>query len=125
MRELEIRTANGLDFDRSFEVIRRAAQEGRPVSYKDVADSSGRDWANVYGHIEGHLLRLAVYARERGWPTPSVIVIKENLAGSGEPEPAARVLEAARALGPGDPSESPFLREQQEKLSRWAQTSKE
>jgi hypothetical protein len=41
------RAGKGLDFDKSFEVIRRAAAEHRFVSYKELADASGTDWNQV------------------------------------------------------------------------------
>ena len=45
------RLGKGLDFDKSFEVIRRAAAEDRFVSYKELADASGADWNQVHYSI--------------------------------------------------------------------------
>lgn len=44
LRELERRRGKGLDFDKSFRIIRQAAAERRFISYKDLADASGADW---------------------------------------------------------------------------------
>src|ERR1700722_8702650 len=48
LRELEQRKGRGLDFDKSFAMIRQAASEGRFLSYKDLADASGADWGQVH-----------------------------------------------------------------------------
>jgi hypothetical protein len=47
LRELQIRKGNGLEFDKSFRIIKAAAKEGRFLSYKDLADASGADWNSV------------------------------------------------------------------------------
>ena len=126
LRELEIRTTGGLDFDKSFRVLEKAARDRGFVSYGEIADASDAPWDKVYSQVAGHLSRLAAYARGRGWPTPSVVVIRENVATAGKrPEPMNGLLEAAKALGYLAPEENPFLREQQEKLANWARTPKE
>src|SRR5271165_1609470 len=40
LRELERRAGGGLDFDKSYQTIRRAAGEKRFLSYKELADAS-------------------------------------------------------------------------------------
>jgi hypothetical protein len=52
------RTGHGLDFDKSFKIIRRAAAEGRFLSDKELADASGADWDRVHYSIGGHLWSL-------------------------------------------------------------------
>jgi hypothetical protein len=126
VRELEIRTSGGLDFDKSFQRLEKAARERRSVSYREIADASGAPWAETYRQMEGHLARLTGYAIRRGWPAPSAVVVRENVAPGGDsPAPLDGLLEAAKALGYAAPAESPFLREQQEKLAKWAKTPKE
>jgi hypothetical protein len=63
------RTGRGLEFDKSYTVIRRAAAQGRFVSYKELADASGADWVRVHYSIGGHLWSLVEYAHLKGWPT--------------------------------------------------------
>jgi hypothetical protein len=52
------RNGQGLDFNKSFSIIRRAAAERRFVSYKELADASGADWNRVHYSIGGHLWSL-------------------------------------------------------------------
>lgn len=121
MREAEIRTSGGLDFDRTFRVLETAASERGVVGYREIAEASGAPWATVYARIEGHLARLAGYSEARGWPKPSAIVVRENVATAGtRPEPLNGLLEAARAAGFAAADDSRFLREQQKKLADWA-----
>ena len=122
LREAELRASGGLDFDKSFKVIEKASRERGVVAYREIVDASGAQWGAVFGQVEGHLSRLAIYARERGWPTPSAVVVRENVATATAPEPLDGLLEAAKAFGYAAPNENPFLREQQAKLAQWAQT---
>ncbi len=121
LRELEARTGKGLDFDKSFEVIRKAAKDRRFVSYKELADASGADWSRVHYDIGGHLWRLVEYAHRRGWPMLSAIVVnKQNVAtGQMEPETLDGFLGAAKDLGHVVTDENRFLREQQEEVFQW------
>jgi hypothetical protein len=41
------RKGEGLDFETTMKVIRKAAAEGRFISYDELADASGADWAKV------------------------------------------------------------------------------
>ena len=47
LREQAKRRGKGLDFDKSFAVIRAAAAEGRFLSYKELAEASGAEWSSV------------------------------------------------------------------------------
>jgi hypothetical protein len=105
LRELEKRKGKGLDFEKSFSIIKGAASQGRCLSYKELADASGADWAKVHYAIGGHLWNLVEYAHRRGWPMLSAIVVnKPNVTtGQMEPETLKGFVEgfvaAARALG--------------------------
>lgn len=116
------RTGRGLDFDKSFEVIRRAAAEDRFVSYKELADASGANWNQVHYSIGGHLWSLVEYAHRKGWPMLSAVVVnKQNVAsGSMEPETLRGFIAAARELGFSITDEEAFLREQQRRVFEWA-----
>lgn len=125
LRELEKRTGKGLDFDKSFAIIKRAAKQRRFVSYKELADASGADWAQVHYAIGGHLWRLVEYAYRRGWPMLSAIVVnKANLAiGTMDPETLRGFISAARELGRNVGSdEKRFLKDEQAQVFEWAQT---
>jgi hypothetical protein len=116
------RAGKGLDFDKSFEVIRRAAAEHRFVSYKELADASGTDWNQVHYSIGGHLWSLVEYAHRKGWPMLSAVVVnKQNVAsGNMEPETLKGFIAAARELGFSITDEEAFLREQQRRVFEWA-----
>jgi len=62
MEELARRKGHGLDFHKSFELIRGAAAEGRFLSYKELADASGSDWSKVRYAVNTHLGDLIDYA---------------------------------------------------------------
>jgi hypothetical protein len=122
MRELEIRTGRGLDFDKSFQAIRAAAHARRFLSYKELADASGSNWSQVHYEIGSHLWRLVEYAHKMGWPMLSAIVVnKPNVATGGmEPDTLKGFVRAAKDLGYAVTDEGQFLREQQELVFLWA-----
>jgi hypothetical protein len=119
------RTGKGLDFDKSFEVIRCAAAEDRFVSYKELADASGANWNQVHYSVGGHLWSLVEYAHRKGWPMLSAVVVnKQNVASGGmEPETLKGFIAAARELGFSITDEEAFLREQQRRVFEWAKGS--
>jgi len=80
------RSGQGLDFNKSFSIIRRAAAERRFVSYKELADASGADWNRVHYSIGGHLWSLVEYAHRRGWPMLSAIVVNKQNVATGNME---------------------------------------
>ena len=43
LREMQVRKGKGLEFDKSFRIIRAAAKDHRFLSYKELADASGAD----------------------------------------------------------------------------------
>jgi hypothetical protein len=116
------RGGKGLDFNKSFEVIQYAAQEGRFVTYKELADASGADWNQVHYSMGKHLWSLVEYAYRRGWPMLSAIVVnKQNLAtGRMDPDTLKGFIAAARDLDFSIVDEESFLREQQRRVFEWA-----
>jgi hypothetical protein len=125
LRELEIRTGGGLDFDKSFAIIREAARAGRCISYKDLADASGASWSKVHYEVGGHLWRLVEYAHRMGWPMLSAIVVNKPNIATGKMDPATLkgFVTAARALGHAVTDEEGFLRKQQAAVFAWGQTA--
>lgn len=122
MEELARRKGQGLDFQKSFNLIRRAAAERRFLSYKELADASGSDWSKVRYAVNTHLGDLIDYAHGRGWPLLSAIVVNQQNVATGDMEPTTLkgFIEAARALGYTLGDEKEFLREQQERVVAWA-----
>lgn len=125
LKEEGRRKGRGLDFDKSFKIIREAAAKGHFLSYKDLADASEAKWIQVHYSVGGHLWSLVEYAHRRGWPMLSSIVVnKPNvLSGEMEPETLAGFIRAARELGHDIGDERAFLREQQAKVFAWAKHS--
>ncbi len=125
--EREARKANGLDFDKSFRIIKAAAKQGHCVSYKDLADASGADWGKAHYAIGGHLWDLVEFAHLNNWPMLSAIVVNKSNVGSCrmEPETLKGFIGAARLLGYVITDEEAFLREQQDKVFAWASADAE
>jgi hypothetical protein len=125
LRELQIRKGNGLEFDKSFRIIKAAAKEGRFLSYKDLADASGADWNQVHYSIGGHLWDRVEFGDRNGWPMLSAIVVnKPNVrSGAMEPETLKGFVAAARDLGYAITDEEAFLCEQQARVFEWAATA--
>lgn len=124
-QELEKRKGKGLDFDKSLQIILRAASEGRFLSYKELADQSGANWGQVHYAIGSHLRNLVEYAHRRGWPLLSAIVVNKQRIGTGlmEPETLKGFIAAAHDLGIPVTDETAFLQEQQRKVFDWAKTT--
>lgn len=122
LAELARRKGRGLDFRKSFELIRDAAAERRFLSYKQLAEASGCDWSKVRYAINQHLGDLIVYAHGKGWPLLSAIIVNQEMVATGEMEPATLrgFIQAARALGYPVTDEKAFLRDQQERVFAWA-----
>lgn len=122
LEELARRKGKGLDFQKSFDLIRKAAGERRFLSYKELADASGSDWSKVRYAVNTHLGDLIDYAHGKGWPLLSAIVVNQQNVTTGDMEPTTLkgFVEAARALGYAVADEMGFLREQQERVFTWA-----
>jgi hypothetical protein len=122
LREWQIRKGKGLEFDKTFRIIKAAAREGNFISYKDLADASGADWNQVHYAISSHLWDLVEFAHLNGWPMLSAIVVNKPNVGSGkmEPETLKGFIAAAHDLGYVVTDEEAFLRKQQNKVFAWA-----
>jgi hypothetical protein len=120
--ELARRKGHGLDFQKSFELIRKAAAGKRFLSYKEMADASGSDWSKVRYAINTHLGDLIDYAHGKGWPLLSAIVVNQQNVATGDMEPATLkgFVAAARALGYAVTEDVAFLRDQQRRVFEWA-----
>jgi hypothetical protein len=120
--ELQKRKGKGLEFDKSFHIIRSAAKEGRFLSYKELADASGAKWSQVHYSIGHHLWDLVEFSHLNGWPMLSAIVVNKPNVGSGamEPETLKGFIGAAHDLGYTVTDEEAFLRDQQARVFAWA-----
>jgi hypothetical protein len=124
LREWEIRKGKGLEFDKSFRIIKAAARERKCISYKDLADASGAVWNQVHYEIGNHLWKLVEFGHLSGWPMLSAVVVNKPNVGTGkmEPETLKGFIAAAHDLGYAVTDEEAFLREQQDKVFAWAAT---
>jgi hypothetical protein len=125
LAELGRRAGRGLDFKKSFAVIRTAAMEKRFVSYKELAEAGGADWSySVRNRVIKHLWWLVHDAHRKGWPMLSAIVVNIQNVKSGEMEPETLkgFIASARHLGMLVTDEKKFLREQQSEVFAWAST---
>ncbi len=122
LREWQVRKGNGLDFDKSFRIIKAAAREHRFLSYKELADASGADWGQVRYSLGNHLWALVEFAHRKGWPMLSAIVVNKSNVNSGtlDPETLKGFIAAAHDLDYVATDEQAFLREQQDKVFAWA-----
>lgn len=122
LEELARRKGQGLDFLKSFDLIRKAAAERRFLSYKELADASGLEWSKVRYAVNGHLGDLIDYAHGKGWPLLSAIVVNQQNVRTGDMEASTLkgFVGAARALGYAVADEIAFLRDQQERVFAWA-----
>jgi hypothetical protein len=123
LEEREHRQGGGLNFGKTFEIVRQAAAEGRYVSYGEVAEYSGLPWKAARRPMPKHLGNLCEYAHRRGWPLLSSIVVnKENLnTGELEPQSLSGFIKAAKDLGYVISDERLFLKKQQHRVFEWGQ----
>ncbi|MCM5557364.1 hypothetical protein [Pleomorphomonas sp. JP5] len=121
------RKGAGLNFDKTFRAVLKAARDRRFLSYKQLADESGVEWVKVRYAMNKHLDDLLEFAHGKGWPLASAIVVnQQNLAdGSLEASSLKGFCDAARRLGYAVTDEAVFLREQQERVFDWAAGSEE
>ncbi|MCZ7854941.1 hypothetical protein [Agrobacterium salinitolerans] len=124
LSEMARRKGGGLEFEKTFSAVLKAAKERRFLSYKQLAAESGVEWSKVRYAANQHLGDLIEYAHRMGWPLLSAIIVnQQNLAdGSMEPSTLRGFCEAARSLGYAVADENAFLREQQQRVFEWAGT---
>jgi hypothetical protein len=117
------RRGGGLTFEKSREIILKAAAKGHFLSYKDLADASGVKWELVHHKIGSHLWQLVEFAHRQGWPMLSAVVVNKPNVNTGEMEPGALkgFIGAAEDLGYIVIDKRAFLKEQQSKVFAWAQ----
>ena len=110
------RKGRGLDFEKTFRAVLKAAKERRFLSYKQLADESGVEWSRQRHAAPRHLGDLIEYAHRRGWPLLSAIVVNQQHRENGrmEPETLKGFCAAARSLDYAIADEDAFLEDQQD-----------
>jgi hypothetical protein len=124
LEELGRRKGQGLDFGKSFKLIREYAENRKFLPYKQLAVESGLEWEKVRYAVNGHLGDLIEYSHRRGWPLLSAIVVNQEHSETGDMKPTALqgFVTAARSLGYEFSDDSAFLKEQQKRVFEWAST---
>ena len=127
LSEMARRNGRGLDFDKTFRAVLKAANQRRFLSYKQLAEESGVEWSRVRYAANRHLGDLIEYAHRRGWPLLSAIIVNQQHLEDGRMEPSTLngFCEAARALGYSIADEQAFLKDQQDRVFDWASTLQE
>ncbi len=132
MQRREALYGKTLDFDKTLEAIRQSARDGVCLSYDDVAVRTGGTVSKLHNQLSAHLLRLVEYARAKGWPMITAVVVNKKNVASGEMDSAALegFMRAAVANDYLDEEVEPealqaFVREQQEKTFEWARSQPE
>lgn len=124
LSEMARRKGRGLDFEKTFRAVLKAASERRFLSYKQLADESGVEWSKVRYATNKHLGDLIEYAHRKGWPLLSAIIVNQQNLKDGHMEPPTLrgFCEAARSLGYAFTDEEAFLKDQQNLVFEWAAT---
>ncbi|MBB4143121.1 hypothetical protein [Rhizobium rhizoryzae] len=127
LSEMARRKGGGLEFEKTFSAVLKAAKERRFLSYKQLADESGVEWLKVRYAANQHLGDLIEYAHRRGWPLLSAIIVNQQNLEDGHMEPSTLrgFYEAARSLGYAVADEKAFLKDQQQRVFEWAATYNE
>lgn len=127
LSEMARRKGAGLDFEKTFQIVLKAARERRFLSYKQLADASAVEWSRVRYAVNGHLGDLIEYAHRRAWPLLTAVVVNQQHLEDGRMEPSTLkgFCEAARSLGYAFADEEAFLKEQQDRVFEWASTHEE
>lgn len=95
---------SSLNFEKSLDLLRRAAIERRCVSYGDLAQASDVPWSEARHKMNGargHLDLLLDICHATGLPLLSAICVNKGNLASGELDPSALAgfVQGARRLG--------------------------
>lgn len=99
--QLNVLEAGGLEFWKTVDVIRLAAEARRFLSYADVAEASGRIWKKVRRAMPRHLDQLCRWSHGKGWPLLSAIVVEKPHLKTGHlgEQALSGFIATARSLG--------------------------
>lgn len=112
----------GLDFEKTFRAFLKAAEEGRFLSYKQLADESGVAWSRMCYVANQYLGDLIEFVHRKGWLLLSAIVVNQQNLEDGHMELTTLkgFCAAARALGSVITDPETFLKDQQNRAFEWA-----
>lgn len=117
------RNGRGLELQTTLRLLHDAARERRFVSYKDVADASGLDWAKARRLIPHHLGGVCRFAHRHGWPLVSAIVVNAPNRDKGTFTDAnlGGFTKVARELGHVVTDAEALVYAEQERVFAWGQ----
>jgi 5-methylcytosine-specific restriction protein B len=124
---LENRRTGDFDMEKTVAAIINSGKAGRFLSYKDIADASGLNWATSRRRVGLHLDALCVFSEGNGWPLLSAIVVHKDKLDTGTMREDNRkgFLDATRASGRIiDIEEDTFIRREQIRVFEWCRTFK-
>lgn len=121
------RKGGGLDFDKTLHAVLKMARAGNYLSYRQLAEESGVDWAKKRSAMTGHLAGFLEFSHRKGWPLLSAIIVNQQKLKSGEMDPSALkgFVTAATDLGYVVDGDVAFMREQQQAVFEWAKSFEE
>lgn len=120
---------SSLSFDKSMDLLRRAAMERRCVSYGDLADASDVPWREARHKMNGargHLDMLLDICHANGLPLLSAICVNKGNLVSGELDPSALAgfVQGARRLGFQVTDELAFHHACRDACWKWSEAQK-
>ena len=121
VKERDSRHHVGLSLEKTLELIKRAASEGRYLSYGEVAEFSGVDWKAARRPMAKYLGEVCKFAHGKGWPLLSSIVVNKDHLNTGELELESLTgfIKVAKELGYRVGNERRFLDEHQRQVFDW------
>jgi len=128
LAELQRKEGGGLNFEKSLEVIRDAAREGRCLSYKEVVESSDIEWSKVRYKVGPMLDRMLEWCYRRGIPLLPVIVVNKDMLETGQlrGDSLAGFVRGCERLGiEVTPSPEVFADAEKARVFDWARTEAE
>lgn len=127
LEDMGRRKGGGLEFDKTLHAVLKAARADKFLSYGQLAEESGVDWAKKRYAMNGHLDKLLEFSHRKGWPLLSSIIVNQQKLKTGEMDPSARkgFATAAANLGYVFVDDVAFMREQQQAVFDWAKTFQE
>jgi hypothetical protein len=121
---LETRRTGEYNLDKTIETIREHGKLRSFLSYKDIADASGLNWAKSRHGVLKHLDDVCRHTISKEWPNLTAIIVNKDNIATGEmtPENAKGFLRALRTLGREvDIDDGPFIKREQQRVFAWCQ----
>jgi 5-methylcytosine-specific restriction protein B len=125
IEERNLRHGHGLSISKSIEAMIAAAKENRFISYGELADANGMEWAKARHRMNGkhgHLDDLLAYCHSKGMPLLTAIVVQKGKLDSGSMDQFTLdgFVEGVQRLGVAVADPDSFLKRCQQECFEWA-----